>query len=128
MPPCPEVAPNYEGMVVGYSRMDRDEYETTFSNRWMAPYGDRHLESMDLCMSTFHHEHNDVRPALMEKLEEWIEANDAELEATKKSPDSGIEQYGTTIRDQDRRKRDMAVWKWHATVDEDEHSSVAVPL
>lgn len=78
--------PNYEGMVAGYSKIDHDEYETHFSNRWMELYGDRHLASMELCMSTFHREYNDVWPALMEKLEGWIEANDAELEATRNNP------------------------------------------
>jgi hypothetical protein len=41
------------------------------------------LESMELCMGTFHHEYNDVWPGLIESLEDWIETNDAELEATK---------------------------------------------
>lgn len=75
--------PSYEGLCIGYSAINRDEYETHFSNRWMELYGDRHLGSMELCMGTFHYEYNDVWSALMEKLEGWIEANDAELEATK---------------------------------------------
>lgn len=75
--------PNYEGLCMGYSKFDRGEYETTFSNRWMELYGDRHLGSMELCMETFHHEYNDVWTDLIVKLESWIEANDAELEATK---------------------------------------------
>ena len=78
--------PNYAGMVADYSKIDHDEYETHFSNRWMELHGDRHLGSMELCMSTFHHEYNDVWPALMEKLESWIEVNDAELEVTKNDP------------------------------------------
>lgn len=75
--------PNQEGLCTGYSKFDRDEYETSFSNRWMDLYGDQHLGSMELCMSTFHYEYNDVWPALMEELETWIEANDAALEVTK---------------------------------------------
>jgi len=78
--------PNYEGLVASYSKIDHDEYETHFSNRWMELYGDRHLGSMELCMSTFHDEYNDVWPALMNELEGWIEANDAELEVTKSNP------------------------------------------
>lgn len=77
--------PNYEGLCMGYSKTDHDEYETRFSNRWAELYAERHIESMDLCMVTFHHEYNDVWPALMEELESWIEANDAELEASKPS-------------------------------------------
>lgn len=78
--------PSYEGLCTGYSTINHSEYETTFSNRWMELYGDRHLDSMDLCMGTFHHEYNDVWGDLIVKLENWIEANDAELEATKNDP------------------------------------------
>lgn len=38
---------------------------------------------MELCIGTFYHEYNDLWPDLMEKLEGWIETNDAKLEATK---------------------------------------------
>lgn len=78
--------PSYQGLCLGYSKIDHDEYETNFSNRWMELFGHRHLGSMELCMETFHHEYNDVWPALMEKLEGWIDANDVELEATKNDP------------------------------------------
>ena len=71
---------------MGYSKIDHDEYETNFSNRWMELYGDRHIGSMDLCMSTFHHEYDDVWPTRIETLEKWIEANDAALEASKNGP------------------------------------------
>jgi hypothetical protein len=77
--------PNYEGMVVGYSKINHEEYETRFSNRWTELYGDQHLELMELCMTTFYQEYNDVWPTLMEKLEGWVAANDATLEATKTS-------------------------------------------
>lgn len=75
--------PNFEGMVWGYSKVDHDEYETHFSNRWMALHGERHLDSLNLCMMTFHHEYNDVWPDLIETLESWIVASDAALETTK---------------------------------------------
>jgi hypothetical protein len=75
--------PNYEGLCRGFSKIDHDEYETHFSNRWMELYGDKHLESMERCMVIFHQEYNEVWPKLMESLESWIEANDSELEATK---------------------------------------------
>ena len=78
--------PNFEGMVWGYSEVDHDENETNFSNRWMALYGKRLPKSMDLCMKTFYYEYDDVWADLMEKLESWILANDAMLEATKDVP------------------------------------------
>jgi hypothetical protein len=75
--------PSYEGLCRGYAKIDHDEYETIFSNRWPELYGDQHVTSMELCMKTFEHEYNDVWIGLMDKLEVWMEANDAELEATK---------------------------------------------
>lgn len=78
--------PNYEGLMRGYSKTKYEEYETTFSNRWMELYGDRHLDAMMLCLGTFHHEYDAVWPELMEELEKWVEVNDAELEATKDDP------------------------------------------
>lgn len=78
--------PNYQGLMGGYSSTNHDEYETTFSNRWMELHGDRHLSGMSLCMEVFHHEYNDVWPELIQKFETWIEANDAELEGTKSDP------------------------------------------
>jgi hypothetical protein len=78
--------PNYEGIMRGYSKTNYAEYETHFLNRWMELHGDQHIGSMELCMSVFHHEYNDVWPTLMERLELWIETNDAELEATKNDP------------------------------------------
>lgn len=78
--------PNFEGMVTGYSQIDYDEYETRFSNRWMQLYGASHLNSMEMCMMTFHHEYEDVWADLISKLESWIVDNDAELEATKNIP------------------------------------------
>ncbi len=75
--------PSYEGLCMGYSKVDHSEYETTFSNRWMEIYGNRHLNSMELCMETFHYEYDEVWADLIEKLESWIEAHNAELEAIK---------------------------------------------
>lgn len=76
--------PNYDGMVAGYSKMNHDEFETSFSNRWMQIYGASHLGSMELYMMSFHHEYDDVWVDLMDKLEIWIVENDNRLEETKK--------------------------------------------
>lgn len=78
--------PSYEGLCRGYSTINHDEYETTFSNRWMELHGDCHLKAMLLCMQTFHHEYDTVWVKLFQELEKWIEANDTELEATKDAP------------------------------------------
>ena len=78
--------PNFMGLVWGYSKVNHDEYETNFSNRWMDLYGEGHTNSMELCMETFLIEYDDVWAALILELESWIVANDAMLEATKDSP------------------------------------------
>ncbi len=75
--------PSYEGLCRGYTKIDHSEYETNFSNRWLELYGEQHVSSMELCMETFELEYNDVWSGLMDKLEAWMETNDAELEATK---------------------------------------------
>lgn len=77
--------PNYAGMMAGYSKVDHDEFETSFSNRWMQIYGASHLGSMRLYMMNFHHEYDDVWVDLMNKLESWIVENDNRLEETKKT-------------------------------------------
>jgi hypothetical protein len=79
--------PNYEGLCAGYSKTNYSEYETTFSNRWMEMYGEKHLTLVNLCMETFHEEYNVVWSELIEKLENWIEANDLILETNKASND-----------------------------------------
>lgn len=75
--------PNFEGQVWGYSKVDHDEFETNFSNRWMKLCGERHFNSMELCMMTFYHEYDVEWVKLINELEKWVEKNDATLEATK---------------------------------------------
>lgn len=75
--------PNYDGMLGGYAKLDHDEYETNFANRWMDLYGEQNLNLLELCMMVFHDEYDNVWVDLIEKLESWIVANDAQLEATK---------------------------------------------
>ncbi len=75
--------PNFEGMVWGYSKVDHDESETNFSNRWTELHGEQHLKSLELCMMIFHHEYDDVWVELIDRLESWIVANDDMLEVTK---------------------------------------------
>jgi hypothetical protein len=82
--------PNFEGLCAGYSKVDRNEYETNFSNRWMELHGDKHLKSMELCMATFHIEYDKVWTNLIEKLEAWIVTNDVKLEAEKNQLPSDI--------------------------------------
>lgn len=75
--------PNYEGILAGYSEVDHESAETHFSNRWMDKYGGSHVNSIDLCMTIFNYEYEELWPDLIEKLEAWIVENDARLEETK---------------------------------------------
>ena len=76
--------PNYEGMAAGYSEVDHDRCVVQYSNRWKALYAERHLDAVGLCTMVFHHEYNEEWAEAFYALEKWIEANDAQLEATKR--------------------------------------------
>lgn len=75
--------PNYEGMSIGYVTIDHEALVVHFSNRWTAKCGDQHIDLMMSCISIFNTEYDEVWPDRLEKLENWIEANDGMLEATK---------------------------------------------
>jgi hypothetical protein len=75
--------PNYEGTSVGYSTVDRENYVTTFSNKWDHMYGKNHINLVGLCMEVFDAEYNHEWVDAFEKLESWLVENDATLEATK---------------------------------------------
>lgn len=77
--------PNYEGMMGGYSRSDPEKFFTTFENRWSDLYGARHRDIAMACLEAFVHEYDNEWPEAFEALEQWIETNDAILEATKPS-------------------------------------------
>lgn len=80
---CEAAHPNFEGACYGYSSVDFDNHTTMFHNKWREMYDGKHLDEIKLCMMTFEAEYNEVWPQLFGKLEGWIEARDAELEATK---------------------------------------------
>lgn len=75
--------PNYEGVCIGYSKVDRTNYVTTFSNRWAEMYGNNHVDLIALCLEVFVVEYNDEWSDSFERLEAWITKNDDVLEATK---------------------------------------------
>lgn len=75
--------PNYEGIYIGYSDIDKESFITTYSNKWKTMYGNNHLDFMKLCATTFHHEYNEEWIDAFEKLEAWITDNEEQLEATK---------------------------------------------
>ncbi len=75
--------PSYEGVCFGYSRVDFDRDETSFSNNWSAMWADRHESLVKLIATVFEHEYNDVWTPQIERLEAWLVEHDVELEASK---------------------------------------------
>ena len=80
--------PNHEGLILGYSRPDRENLIENFSNHWFAMYSKTHEEKMSIVIMMFEHEYNDVWPDLFTRLEKWLVDNDSRLEAIKKDTKS----------------------------------------
>ncbi|GAB4520245.1 MAG: hypothetical protein Kow00133_06610 [Amphiplicatus sp.] len=74
--------PNYEGMSCGYTEIDHKADTVLFRNRWSELYGEQHPNAMWRCLNIFEYEYNTVWINLSEKLEKWIEKNNAKLEAS----------------------------------------------
>lgn len=75
--------PNHEGLIMGYSKPDRENLIENFSNRWTDMYSKTHEHGMLIVVDIFEHEYNNVWTEHFSALEEWLVKNDAELEATK---------------------------------------------
>jgi hypothetical protein len=80
--------PNHEGLIMGYSRPDRENLIENFSNRWASLYSKTHEQGMMIVIEIFEHEYNVVWTEQFSALEAWLVKNDAELEATKGHPRS----------------------------------------
>lgn len=72
--------PNYEGISQGYTKLKREEFETEFGVFWEELFGNQHEIAIELCLSIFEHEYNEVWPEWYKKLEKWLEKNDSKLE------------------------------------------------
>lgn len=83
---CESAHPNYEGLLFGYSKADRQKYTTTFENRWAELYGQTHDSALQACLVVFVGEYNDEGSAALEALEEWIKLHDSKLEASRPMP------------------------------------------
>lgn len=75
--------PNFEGLCYGYSRVDKENFKTTFSNKIAEMFEGQYVPAVELCVVIFQSEYNDVWPTSMERLEYWIADNDAHLESRK---------------------------------------------
>lgn len=73
--------PNWEGMSLVYSRIDREEYITYFENSWVEKFEGSQPPIFKFIMLIFESEYNEVWPSAFEAFELWIEKNDERLEA-----------------------------------------------
>jgi len=72
--------PNYDGVSIGYSKLDRKEHVTEFGIFWKEKFGKRHETAIQLCLEIFENEYNNIWPAGFDNLEKWLEKNDNKLE------------------------------------------------
>jgi hypothetical protein len=75
--------PNHEGLIMGYSRPDRENYIENFSNHWAEMYAKTHEHRMTTVIMMFEYEYNKIWSEQFTALEKWLVENDAKLEATK---------------------------------------------
>jgi hypothetical protein len=75
--------PNCDGMLLGYSTSDRNSHVTNFGNKWLERYGQSHEDGVIVCLSIFTDEYDKESVNALEALEDWIELNDSQLEATR---------------------------------------------
>ena len=75
--------PNYDGVCSGYSQIDENKYTTAFANRWAEKYENRLPDGLELCMSMFDNEYNNVWPETYGRLETWLVNKDEWLEENK---------------------------------------------
>lgn len=75
--------PNHEGLIMGYSRPNKENFIENFANQWAGMYSKTHEERMSVVIMMFEHEYNEVWTRQFSALEQWLVDNDVELEATK---------------------------------------------
>lgn len=78
--------PNHEGLIMGYSKPDRENFIENFSNSWAELYAKTHEQVMMIVIKMFEHEYNDIWPEQFSALEAWLVEKDDKLEATKVGP------------------------------------------
>jgi len=72
--------PNYEGITVGYSNLNREKHYTEFGNFVEEKFCMQHEIAIRFSLEIFEIEYNNIWPERFEKLEKWLEDNDKKLE------------------------------------------------
>lgn len=75
--------PNFDGVCMGYSKVEKDNYKTTFKNRWVEQFGLSQLHLIEKCLKTMEEEYNEHWPKTYQKLEKLLADNDEVLELEK---------------------------------------------
>lgn len=75
--------PNFDGVCMGYSKVDKDNYKTVFNNRWVEQFGSSQLHLIEKCLKIMEEEYNEHWPKTYKKLEKWLVENDEALEVEK---------------------------------------------
>ena len=75
--------PNYEGVLIGYLKIDQKNFVTNYSNRWAEMYGAGHADLISDCLAVFLAEYNEEWAESFDEIELWIAKNDVQLESTK---------------------------------------------
>lgn len=77
--------PNWEGMGFGFARIDHEQDVANFSNNLSEMFEKTHIGGMELCMSMYEHEYNEIWPHLFEALEQFLVKNNEKLEASQRN-------------------------------------------
>jgi hypothetical protein len=73
------VHPNYRGVCDGYTKLNRQKYETEFGLYYEEQYGNQYELMIKKGLQTFEEEYNEWEKRF-EQLEKWLEKNDNKLE------------------------------------------------
>src|SRR5262249_46732621 len=52
--------PNHEGLILGYSKPDQENFIENFANHWSDMYDKTHEQKMSVVIMMFEHEYNDI--------------------------------------------------------------------
>jgi hypothetical protein len=72
--------PNYEGISIGYSKLDTENHLTEFGNFWKEKFGNGHESAIRMCLEIFENEYNNIWPKEYKNLEAWLVEKDNKLE------------------------------------------------
>jgi hypothetical protein len=78
---CESAHPSYEGLTMGYAKINRKEFVADIGNFWAEKWGYIHEFPLRIAIEIFESEYNDIWKANFEKMEMWLVENDARLES-----------------------------------------------